>query len=655
MQRTIMFLAAAAALIMPAAAQTFPAPNESAFPLEPIPVEELRGFDQYLVDEKLGSLDQTLSDEQVTRRLGRLYQLQAKILQAQADGDAHSAERMLDLAMTEVGSMAEQPGIMEKPRYRELFRTIVIEHEHYFGPAGTRMRSVYGSVFAIRSDIFAMHDQVEDPLIEETVLPKVALATTLVPMTQNRIVEQTIKYFLERKRETLIRWMDRADTYFPMIERIFAEEGVPDELKYLALVESGLNPRARSNKAASGMWQFISATGMQYGLTSDTWYDERLDPEKATRAAARHLRDLYGIYGDNWHLALAGYNCSSRCIKRAISRAGGSIENPPSYWDIYNYLPRETRGFVPQFIAFALIMSNPGAFGLPTNSSGPAYAYDVVPVEGMLALKTVAEMVGSTEDVIEILNPELKRGHLPPRGTPYPLRIPLNTYARFADAFKELPAEAKRPLSEYTVKRGDSLGKIGNRFGVSVSALMSTNNLRRTTIHPGQHLIVPVASRSGSVKLADSGVQSVRWGARVIRPIGFEPGLAKVPSKPTIQKVSLTSPARAVTTASTSNSVIYHTVRRGDTLGELAQKHRTSISSIKSLNKLRGSTIRTGQRLKITPGQRANTGAIHVVRRGESLSRIANRYGTSVSRIKQVNSLRGSVIHPGQRLTIIVP
>ncbi len=678
MTRLFLLIVALGWLTLPALAQTSSqtSPTEGVelerqqtLPPESIPIQQLRGYEWYQDQQDLGSLSDSLSEEQILRRLSRLYWYQSEILTAQADSEDEHAERLLDLAMTEIGLLAQQPNITERPRYRELYRTIVTEYERYYGVPDSMMGVVYGSVYQLRADLFAIHDEIEEPLLEDVTFPALPPMITSVPMTQNRIVDQTITYFVQKKRDVLVRWMGRADTYFPMIEKIFAEEGVPDELKYLAMVESGLNPRARSWAHAVGMWQFIAQTGGAYGLRVNTWVDERMDPEKATRAAARHLKDLYKMYGNNWHVALAGYNCSPRCIKRAISKAGGTMKNPPSYWDMYPYLPRETRGYVPQFIAFALIMSNPGAFGLTNVPRGPEYAYDVVPVEGMLSLSDVAGMVGTDEATIKALNPELRRGTLPPSRSAYNLRIPLGTYVQFAEAFERLPKEAKRPVSEYVVRRGDSLGKIANRFGVSVSALKSTNNLRRSTIHPGQRLVVPVASYSGTVTLADAQPSSVQYGTRSIRPIAMERAVAvntqpatTQPASQTTQRASSSTAAprkatptkKASTSASTpSSNRITYKVRRGDTLGKIAQKYGTSVSKIKSWNNLRGTKIRTGQRLTIySSGAAPSERIVYKVRRGDSLGKIGQKYNVSVRSLKQWNNLRGSVIKTGQRLTI---
>ena len=194
--------------------------------------------------------------------------------------------------------------------------------------------------------------------------------TPTINMTANRVVERSINDYLQNRQTLLKIWIERSHTWFPMIEKIFEEEGVPDELKYLALGESGLRPTVRSGAGAVGMWQFMYGTARSSGLEINTWVDERRDPEKATRAAARHFKELYESYNGNWEMVLAGYNCSYRCITRAARRAGKAIEDNPSYWEIYPFLPRETRGFVPKFIASALIVSNPEMYGIQAENFG---------------------------------------------------------------------------------------------------------------------------------------------------------------------------------------------------------------------------------------------------------------------------------------------
>ena len=619
-------------------------------PLEPIPVEELAGFDWWVAQQDLGSLEDSLTDDQLARRLSRLYRYQAQLLLAQADGNIAEGAMILHSALAEVEALAEQPGIADNVRFRELFRSIVAEHDYYYG---RHMEGDYGSVFELRAEIFETLSHLEDPLAPPTTELKVLRAIrTTIPMTENRSVEQVRNRLLERRRDWLIEQMRLADAYFPMIESILEEEGLPDELKYLAVIESGLDPRVRSRSSAVGMWQFMRATGQAYGLESDSWTDNRMDPVKATRAAARHLKDLYAQYDNNWHVAMAGYNCSPTCIMRAVRRNGGKVD----YWGMVRHLPAETRTYIPTFIAAAQIMSNPTAFGLPGDVSGPEYAYDVVPVTGMLSIETIASMVGANEIEIRQLNPELLRNYLPPGNRPYELRIPPGTASRFAAAFANLPEEEKRTAAEHTVRRGESLGRIGSRYGVTVRDLMTANSLRKTTIYPGQRLVVPVAGKSGNpASLASAGIRTVNWGMHVNQPIAldFEPKPVMARVSPPVRHASQPARSNSSTAQASQPKTVTHSVRRGDTLSELAEEYGTSISSIKRLNGLRSSRIRRGQTLKIAPGKSRTV--VHEVKRGENLSRIAQKYRTTVSRIRSANNLRSSTIHPGQKLTIIMP
>jgi len=292
--------------------------------------------------------------------------------------------------------------------------------------------------------------------------------TPTINMTANRVVERAINDHLQNRQTLLKIWIERSHTYFPMIEEIFAEEEVPDELKYLALGESSLRPTVRSSAGAVGMWQFMYGTARASGLEINTYVDERRDPEKATRAAARHFKELYESYNGNWEMVLAGYNCSYRCITRAARRAGKSIEDNPSYWEIYPFLPRETRGFVPKFIAAALIVSNPEMYGIQAEDFGQEIAYDIVEINGMLSVEAAAILTGTDIATIRALNPELLKASLPDQAEPYALRIPLGTFDRFVRAFDNLPVEEKVSPSEYIIVRGDTLDRIARSFETSV-------------------------------------------------------------------------------------------------------------------------------------------------------------------------------------------
>ena len=616
---------------------------------EPIPARDLAEHDRLDTKVDYGDLAEGLTEAQLARRLSQLYRLQSFLLWAQADGDRVQAADVLRTMMTQLDELLVQPGILEDVRYRELYRSAVVEHDQHLG---SRFEEEFSRLLAYRPAVF--DGQAYEPVVPSEPLPapepepvvataEVAPVRSVIPLTEHPSVERIRPWFYRDRRSEMLTWIGRADTLFPMIEQILAEEGVPDELKYLPIIESGLNPRARSTAHAVGIWQFIGATGRAYGLESDSWVDERMDWEKATRAAARHLKDLHTKHDGNWHVALAAYNCSPRCIQRAI-RANGGVAD---FWGMRRHLPPQTQGFVSQFVALAQIFSDPETYGLPATMGGAGLAYDVVPVTGTLALATVASMVGTTTQDIERLNPELVRNALPPGDEPYALRLPAGSAQRFATALESLPQEAQRAETEYVVRRGDALGRIAARYGVTVQQIMQSSGLSSTRIFPGQRLNVSGRfAAGGPVTLDADRVQSVDWGNREVRLVAVE---FESPAQPVTR--TRTPVQQTPAPESATPSIIRHTVRRGDTLSGLAERYNTTVTEIRRQNNLRSSRIYRNQVLRIQPGT-GTSARVHVVQRGETLSEIAARYGTTTSAIRAANNLRTSVIHPGQRLTI---
>ncbi len=478
-----------------------------------------------------------------------------------------------------------------------------------------------------------------------------------IPMTANRVVELAINDFLQNRRGQLRVWLGLGYTYFPMIEQIFEEEGVPDELKYLALSESGLQPTAKSPMGAAGMWQFMPITARGSGLNVDDWVDERMDPEKSTRAAARHLIELYESYSGNWHLALAGYNCSYRCISRAVVRAGGTIEEPPSFWEIYPYLPRETRDFIPKFIATALILSNPTMYGIDPEVVGQEMAYDIVKVEGMLSLQDAAKLVGTNVATLANLNPSLQKNTLPDGDRPFELKIPFGSYDSFVRNFNAMPASERTAPVEYVVKSGDTLGAIARRYGTSVEELQRSNGFTGSMIRVNQKLLIPGTGSHKAVHLASSERIAVQYGEPKFRPIMLREEFQVVEQDGSTEDrpllaVSLTSPPPAEDRVSVVVPTIYK-VQRGDTLGQIAERFRVSVTDIQRWNGINGTMIRAGQDLTLHAGAtQPSPGTIYKVQRGDNLDTIARRFGVTVDNIKRWNNLSSNLIHPGQDLQI---
>jgi len=491
---------------------------------------------------------------------------------------------------------------------------------------------------------------------------------TTVPMTANRLVERAINDFLQNRRGVLHSWATRSATYFPMIEKIFAEEGVPDELKYLTLQESSLYPTIRSSAGAVGIWQFMAATAKGEGLRVDGWVDERRDPEKATRAAAHHLKALNESYQGNWHLSLAGYNCSYRCITRSVEKAGGSIDDPPTFWKIYPHLPQQTREFVPRFIAASLIVSNPEQYGIHVDDLGQELAYDLVRVQGMLTLDDAARYAGTDIATIRSLNPALLRASLPDDAEAYSLRIPFGTYERFVSRFQSSPPKAAKSPGEYVAKKNDTLEKIAKSFKVSVDDLRRANNLTvNAKLHAKQKLQLP-AMGSKEVRLVSTERESVAYGQREYKPIklGDEFRLVRQSGSTTdepLMAVSLNhyepdeGPLELVST-------IYK-VRSGDSLGSIAKRFGISVDSLKKNNHLTSNKLMPNQELTIHAPASASDSVVaeteaasdkkvktYQVQDGDNLYQIARRFGKSVETLKRANGLSDNRIFPGMSLQL---
>jgi membrane-bound lytic murein transglycosylase D len=493
---------------------------------------------------------------------------------------------------------------------------------------------------------------------------EVAPVTTTIPMTPNRVVERTINNLLQNNRGVLRAWAERSQIYFPMIEKIFAEEGVPDELKYLAIGESGLNPTVRSSAGAVGMWQFMPITARSEGLRVDEWVDERRDPEKATRAAARHLKKLNKDYNGRWHLSVAGYNCSYRCITRSVKKAGFSMEQPPSFWEVYSHLPKETREFVPKFIATALLISNPGMYGIEVQDLGEELAYDVVQVKGMLALADAARLAGSDLPTIRKLNPSLLRSTLPGDEAPFELKIPLGSHDRFVRNFRQEAPAAVSGSGQYVVKSGDTLGKIAQLHGVSVKELQLANGIDGHLININQKLNIPGKSSLDRVELLSAERQSIAYGSASFKPIELGKEFTLVhqsgstPEKPLLA-VSLNLDATQPEEGAMNLVPTIYRVQPGDTLGAIAQRYGVSVASIQNNNKLNGTAIFPNQELTIHSATNIVDAPVveggvltYQVQRGDNLYAIARRFNKSVDHIKRVNNLDDNIIHPGQNLRV---
>ncbi|MCK5076154.1 MAG: transglycosylase SLT domain-containing protein, partial [Calditrichia bacterium] len=326
---------------------------------------------------------------------------------------------------------------------------------------------------------------VADAQIEDTV--KIEEEEGLeIPEEINRKVKLAIKYFTTttRGRRVMNRWLQRTTRYEKLLKSILKEEGAPEDLFYISLIESGLNPRARSYASAVGPWQFIGATGRAYGLKSSFWYDDRSDFVKATHAAGRHLLDLYKSFGD-WYFAMAGYNYSPGRLKRRIKRY-----NAKNFWEVKS-LPRQTRNYIPSYLAVRHVAKNHQAYGFVVDSL-PPFAFDTVKIHESIDLSIIAKMVDTTYKAIRDLNPAVKRWVTPPDVKEWVLNLPEGSRDKFIEEYKKIPESEKRHYIRHKVRSGQTLSHISYRYGVPIWLIKKYNKIRGTMIHLGRNLIIPV-------------------------------------------------------------------------------------------------------------------------------------------------------------------
>lgn len=489
---------------------------------------------------------------------------------------------------------------------------------------------------------------------------------TPLDLTYNATVKNFIELYAVRKRALTSKILGLKEIYFPLFEEYLDKYDIPLELKYLAVVESALNPVAGSRAGAKGLWQFMYYTGKLYGLKVNSLVDERYDPYLETDAACRHMRDLYNMFGD-WNLVMAAYNSGAGNVQRAIRRAGGVM----NYWAIWPFLPKETRGYVPAFIAVVYVMNYAPEHNLYPLNPGILYnGIDTVLVTQPLSFDQISEYLNFPMEELQFLNPMFKAGIIPAyNGKTYTLRLPKDLTLSFAQneeaiyAYKtkagvekdKVLAEIKKSTDRqyHTVRSGESLGLIARKYNVSVTQIKQWNGLKSNMIHPGQQLIImpPVNYASGGSKSTSSTT-------------------AKNDPPPPAKETQATAQGEAKT--STSTEVKYHTVRSGENLASIAGKYGCTVDDIKSWNNLKNNTIYPNQKLKVSgdkslaladPAPTTSTAKssapesktiYYTVKRGDTLWDIANQYkGVTVADLKKWNNLgSSSKLQVGQKLKI---
>ena len=437
-----------------------------------------------------------------------------------------------------------------------------------------------------------------------------------IPLRYHKSSHEFVEYFIYRKAEFTKTMMERMPLYFPMFEKALQKHGLPTELKYLSMIESGLNPTVISHARAGGLWQFMPATGREFGLYQDKYIDERFEPVKATEAACLYLKQLYKIFGD-WELALASYNTGPGNVKRAMRRSRGT-----TFWTIYNVLPRETRSYVPQYVAMNYMMNYGNDHGIYPENTEFQIPNDTVHVNGYIDLTAFCQQSNINFEVLKKLNPQITKTSLPEQTRDFVLKVPIVQYTYFL---------ANRNIIM------DSCTRKFLSTGTMVAKLDST-----ATDSLGKNLSFPYAAVS-QVASTDEEEEDTEV---------------------------------AVHRATTKTRKTTHTVRRGENLGMIARRYHVTVTDLKKWNRIRRTNIDRGQRLVIYKTVKETTPVVkvavasyradapvpdkdrhikkryHTVQKGDTLWIISQRYGLEIGQLKKRNNIRGNSIKPGQKLII---
>lgn len=466
------------------------------------------------------------------------------------------------------------------------------------------------------------------------------------PVTVNKQVELYLDIFQNRQRKYFNKWLARSGKYLPTIHREFKKAGLPLDLAYLAMIESGFNPSAYSRAHAVGLWQFIKGTGRNYGLRIDSWIDERRNPEKATLAAVAYLDTLYNEFGD-WYLAVAAYNAGEGKIRRAIKRY-----KTRDFWQLaqHKYLKLETKRYVPKLIAAIMIAREPAKYGFTNINYQKPPSWDLVAVPPRTDIQAVSTAAGISAKTIRILNNELRKNQTPPDDMTYHIKVPAGSRDLVASNLKRLHPVVTTGYKTHTVRQGDTLNRICRTYKLNKKTLLKANNLHTVNLQRGQRLRIPF---------------------RTTRYVLLKEG---------------ESLSRKYAQAGQNNPLILHRLQKGETLSKISRQYNVPVEIIMQWNEITNvRKIRAGQHIALyveSEGQKKYKHVVaqadrqqvptltdrkkrkasgpasdplltwYKVRNGDSLWTIARKFQVSAREIRQWNNLASNMIHPGKRLVV---
>lgn len=443
------------------------------------------------------------------------------------------------------------------------------------------------------------------------------------PLSEHSRVDTLIERYIGSSKATFSRWLERAGRYIPKIQMVFADEGVPLDLAYLAMIESGFNVRAYSWAHAAGPWQFIESTGRLYGLKNDWWQDERLDLERSTRAAAKHLKYLYKRFDGDWFLAVAAYNAGGGTIRKAVKKSGSR-----NFWVLTegHVLREETKKYLPKLLAALTIIKNLEGYGFADLKFSAPLEYETVTLETSTDLEIIAKFCGINYQELKELNPELKRWCTPPGRKDYQLHIPFGSADQVRELYAELPKDQRARYHRHQIKSGDTLQGLARKYRIRINDIIALNKIKNPrALQIGSNLILPLKE-------------------------GFT-----------------TLPTNALEDSYVRSQRKIYKVRRGDSLWSISQRFSVTQKQLRVWNKLGWSNLlRPGQILAVSKAGRHTIAKvkrqkepsrklIYKVISGDTLWDIGRQFNVAAEQIRRWNELsRDHILQPGQKLTLMV-
>ena len=495
-------------------------------------------------------------------------------------------------------------------------------------------------------------------------------------------LENIIKSFLKNRKKSFGRLMAISEYYFPMFEEALAKQNVPLEIKYLAVVESALNPKAVSRMGATGLWQFMYQTGKQYNLTIDSYVDERSDPLKSSEAAAQYMTNMYAIFGD-WDLVLASYNSGPGNVAKAIRRSGGQ----QNYWNIRKNLPKETQGYVPAFLATMYIYEYHKEHGIvPNRAAIKHFTTDTIRIKKQMSFQQISDLLDVPVAQLQLLNPSYKLNVVPfYHNQAHFLRLPMDKIAVFSSNEDKIYAYTQREVDlrerpfqvtkaivvtdtlnytqqritlpktkYYTVRRGDNLGEIANKYDVTIADIKKWNKLKSNTVARGKNL---------KIITSESVVQTVRKATKSDNATSeMKPDNKQIAVSETKTAKDDRGNKNIKTDTISSNTAAFYIVQKGDNLSSIAKKNNVSVEEIKEWNHLSGTSIQLGTSLQVAKNEAVANEQLasapkmenveYIVKKGDNLGAIAKKFGSSLDDLKQWNNLQDNTIALGSSLIV---